>query len=118
MGRMPQLPKSIISVPKFDVFPMEDAEIWAAYTDSGSNQAHAQPSRTRAVALQISKLCEISSDLMTFFYNPIEHDKTNAKPMEVKKLSDIHGRLEEWKRTLPIEFEPREGGLPGVLVMQ
>jgi Fungal specific transcription factor domain len=118
LGRMPQLPTSIVTVPKFDVFPTEDAETWCAYTDSGPNQAHAQPSRTRAVALQITKLCEISNDLINYFYNPIDQEKTKTKQSELKKLSEIHGRLEEWKRTLPIELEPREGGLPSVLVMQ
>jgi hypothetical protein len=118
LGRLPQLPSSIITVPKFDVFPQEDAEIWAAYTDSGLNQAHAQPSRVRAVALQISALCEISNDLMNNFYNPIDIDKSKGKQSELKKLSDIHQRLETWRRNLPVELEPKEGGLPSMLVMQ
>ena len=49
LGRLPQLPNSIVTVPKFDVFPEEEAEIWSAYTDSGFSRAHEQPSRTRAV---------------------------------------------------------------------
>ncbi|OCL08695.1 hypothetical protein AOQ84DRAFT_250760, partial [Glonium stellatum] len=117
LGRLPQLPTSIIAVPKFEVFPDEDAGTWAAYTDSGYSQAHAQPSRTRAVARQISALCEISSDLMNFFYNPIDIDKAKGKQSELKKLSEIHQRLETWRRELPKEFEPKEGGLPSMLVM-
>jgi hypothetical protein len=117
LGRMPQLANNIITVPKFDVFPMEDAETWSAYTDSGISQAHSQPSRTRAVALQITKLCEISSDLMQFFYNPIDMDKAKGKQAELKKLSEIHMRLETWRRDLPKELEPKEGGLPHMLVM-
>ncbi|KAF2473962.1 pathway-specific nitrogen regulator [Lindgomyces ingoldianus] len=117
LGRLPQLPNSIITVRKFDVFPVEDAGIWSAYTDSGFSQAHAQPSRTRAVALQISRLCEISSDLMNFFYNPIDMDKAKGKQAELKKLSEIHQRLETWRRELPKELEPKEGGLPSILVM-
>ena len=105
-------------MPKFVVFPDEDAEIWTAYNDSGQNQAHAQPGRIRAVALQISALCEISNDLMTSFYNPIDIDKSKGKQSELKKLSDIHQRLESWRRSLPIELEPKEGGLPSMLVMQ
>jgi hypothetical protein len=115
---MPQLPPSIITVPKFDVFPGEESDIWAAYTDSGINQSHAQPSRTRAVALQISALCEISSDLMSYFYNPIDLDKSKGKQSELKKLSEIHQRLESWRRNLPQELGPKEGGLPSMLVMQ
>ena len=118
LGRLPQLPKSIITVPKFEVFPNEESEIWSAYTDSGFSQAHAQPSRTRAVARQISSLCEISADLMTSFYNPMDMDKAKGKQTELKKLSDIHQRLEQWRRDLPKELEPREGGLPSMLVMQ
>ncbi|CAO2654804.1 Nn.00g115370.m01.CDS01 [Neocucurbitaria sp. VM-36] len=117
LGRMPQLPNTIITVSKFEVFPVEDAETWSAVTDSGISQAHSQPSRTRAVALQISKLCEISSDLMNSFYNPIDMDKAKGKQTELKKLSEIHVRLETWRRELPKELEPKEGGLPHMLVM-
>jgi hypothetical protein len=118
LGRMPQLPTSLITLPKFDVFPAEDGSTWAAYTDSGFNQSHAQPARTRAVALQICYLCEISSDLMTCFYNPLDMNKPKGKGLELKKLSDLHQRLEHWKRTLPKELEPREGSLPHVIIMQ
>ena len=100
------------------MFPNEEAEIWAAYTDSGYVQSHAQPSRTRAVARQISKICEISSDLMISFYNPIDMDKPKGRQAELKKLSDVHQRLETWRRELPKELEPKEGGLPQMLVMQ
>ncbi|KAF2395695.1 hypothetical protein EJ06DRAFT_571259 [Trichodelitschia bisporula] len=117
LGRLPQLPASVITVPKFEVFPHEDADIWAAYTDHGVNEAYAQPSRTRAVALQISALCEISSDLMSYFYNPTDLDKSKGKQSELKKLSAIHQRLEAWRRNLPRELEPKEGGLPSMLVM-
>ncbi|KAF7442573.1 pathway-specific nitrogen regulator [Pyrenophora tritici-repentis] len=117
LGRMPQLPNTNLTVPKFEVFPVEDAETWSAATDSGLSQAHSQPSRTRAVALQISKLCEISSDLINSFYNPIDMDKVKGKQGELKKLSEIHMRLETWRRELPKELEPKEGGLPHMLVM-
>lgn len=117
LGRLPQLPTNIITVPKFEVFPNEDAETWCAYNDSGFSQANAQPARTRAVARQISKLCEISNDLMTSFYNPIDMDKSKGKQQELKKLSELHQRLEAWRRDLPKELEPREGGLPSMLVM-
>jgi hypothetical protein len=45
-------------------------------------------------------------------------DKAKGKQSELKKLSEIHQRLEMWKRELPKEFEPKEGGLPNLLVMQ
>lgn len=118
LGRLPQLPTSIITVPKVEVFLDEDAAQWAPYTDSGFTQAHAQPARTRAVALQITKLCEISNDLMKHFYNPTDMERTKGKAAELKKLSDIHTRLEGWRRDLPKELEPKEGGLSSVLVMQ
>ncbi|KAF7196608.1 Nitrogen assimilation transcription factor nit-4 [Pseudocercospora fuligena] len=117
LGRLPQLPSSLVTVSKYEVFPDEDSAQWSPYTDSGFTQAHAQPSRTRAVALQISKLCEISNDLMKHFYNPTDMDKTKGKAAELKKLSDIHTRLEGWRRDLPKELEPKEGGLSSVLIM-
>lgn len=118
LGRLPQLPTTLITVPKFEVFPDEDSSNWSPYTDSGFSSAHVQPARTRAVALQIASLCEISSDLMRFFYNPSDIDKTKGKQAELKKLSEIHTRLETWRRNLPKEFEPKEGCLSNVLIMQ
>lgn len=117
LGRQPQLALSSIAVPKFDVFPMEDANLWSPYMDTGLGQAHSQPSRTRAIALQISALCEISSDLLLYFYNPTHLEKPMGRQTELKKLSDLHTRLEAWRKALPKEMEPKEGQLPNVLVM-
>lgn len=118
LGRQPQLPSSTVTVPKIDVFPDEDAATWYPYTDAGSIETHSQPSRTRAVALQISHLCEISSDLLISFYHPTHLEKSAGKSAELKKLSELHQRLETWRKELPKEMEPREGALPNVLLMQ
>jgi hypothetical protein len=107
-----------ITVKKPEVFPSEDSEMWSPYTDSGVIHAHAQPARTRAVALQLSKLAEISSDLLTSFYNPTQIDKPLPKQTELKRLSHVHTRLEAWRQSLPTEMEPKEGQLPQVLLMQ
>ncbi|KAI9813691.1 MAG: hypothetical protein M1832_006119 [Thelocarpon impressellum] len=117
LGRQPQLPVSSLTVPKFDVFPVEDAALWSPYTDAGSTPAHSQPARTRAVALRISSLCEISNDLLIFFYHPTHRERPMSKSAELKKLSELHTRLEAWRRDLPKEMEPREGALPPVLLM-
>ena len=109
---------SNITVPKYDVFPDEDSDIWSPYTDNGIGQQNSQPSRTRAIALQISSLCEISSDLLIFFYNPQHLEKSVGRSQELKKLSDLQTRLEAWRRELPKELEPKEGQLPNVLLMQ
>ncbi|KAF7512164.1 hypothetical protein GJ744_002326 [Endocarpon pusillum] len=117
LGRQPQLLITSITTPKFDVFPEEESEPWSPYTDSGSVQTHKQPARTRAVALQISKLSELSSALLISFYHPTQLDKPASKQTELKKLSELHTRLEAWKRELPHEMEPRDGQLPQVLLM-
>lgn len=118
LGRLPQIPKSSFNVSKFDVFPDEDAESWSPYTDSGFDQSFKQPARTRAIALQMSKLSEISSDLLAFFYHPSHIGRSSGKTVELKKLSELHRRLEEWRKELPREFEPKDGQLPNVLLMQ
>lgn len=107
-----------MAVPKFEVFPNEESEVWAPYTDSGIVQKHAQPARTRAIALQISKLCEISNDLLAFFYHPSPAEQPLSRQAELKRLSDVHTRLEAWKSGLPAELEPKDGRLPPVLLMQ
>ncbi len=118
LGRLPQLPKNSYSVPKYDVFPDEDAELWSPFTDSGFDVSLRQPSRTRAIGLQLSELCEISSDLLLFFYHPNHIGRSNSKALELKKLSELHRRLEDWRRDLPVEFEPKEGQLPNVILTQ
>ncbi|KAL8790066.1 MAG: hypothetical protein Q9213_000768 [Squamulea squamosa] len=117
LGRQPQLPLSSVAVPKFDVLPMEDSETWSPYSDTGVGQAHSQAARTRAVALQISLLCEISGDLLNYFYHPTNLDKPLGKQAELKKLSELHTRLEAWRKNLPKELEPKEGQLASVLVL-
>ncbi|CAP71256.1 uncharacterized protein PODANS_6_3660 [Podospora anserina S mat+] len=117
LGRLPQLPKNSYNVPKYDVFPDEDAMMWSPYTDTGFDQSSKQPARTRATGLQLSKLCEISSDLLLFFYHPNHIGRSSGKYVELKKLSELHRRLEDWKAELPKEFEPKEGQLPNVILM-
>jgi hypothetical protein len=118
LGRLPQIPGNTYNVPKYDVFPDEDAESWSPYTDGGFDPSCKQPSRTRAVGLHLSKLCEISSDLLLFFYHPNHIGRSTGKNVEVKKLSELHRRLEDWKNELPKEFEPKDGQLPHVILMQ
>jgi hypothetical protein len=118
LGRLPQLPKNTYNVPKYDVFPHEDAEPWSPYTDSGFDRSFERPSRTRAVGLHLSKLCEISSDLLLFFYHPNHIARSTGKNFELKKLSELHRRLEDWKKELPTEFKPQDGQLPHVILMQ
>lgn len=117
LGRLPQLPKSSYSVPKYDVFPDEDAEPWCPYTDTGFDEPAKQPSRTRTIGLQLSKLCEISSDLLLFFYHPNHIARSIGKTVELKKLSELHRRLEDWRKELPKELEPKDGQLPNVILM-
>lgn len=105
-------------MPKIDVLPNEEAELWSPYTDTGVTRENTQASRTRTVALQLSKLCEISGDLIMYFYDPTPKEKPVSKQAELKRLSEIHTRLEAWKRDLPKELEPKEGQLPPALLMQ
>ena len=137
MGRMPQLPSSMVTVPKPDVFPSEDSDSWLPYTDSGVSTINPQPSRIRAVSLRISMLCEISNDVLLSFYdstpgsntsvvvefaattiNRIQQAGKNGVQAEFKKLGELFARLEDWKKKLPSELEAKEGSLPSVLLMQ
>ncbi|PFH61220.1 hypothetical protein XA68_17975 [Ophiocordyceps unilateralis] len=117
LGRLPQLPRSSSNVSKFDVFPDEDAATWSPITDKGHSLSYQQPWRTRAAALLLSSLSEISSDLLIFFYHPNHIGRSRGKTAELKMLGEIHQRLEEWHRQLPKEFEPREGQLPHVTLI-
>jgi hypothetical protein len=100
------------------VVPSEDADAWSPWTDSGLDRAKAQPSRVRAVSLLTSTLCEISNDILLIFYRLSNDDKKVGKQAEIKRLSELHTRLEAWRKRVPREMEPREGQLPHVLIMQ
>jgi len=124
MGRMPQLPSAMVTVPKPDVFPSEESDNWVPYTDDGIID-NAQPSRIRAISLQISHLCELSNDILLCFYNPTP---SSASPMaksltkssisaEFKKLGELFSCLEDWRKKLPPELEARGGSLPSALLM-
>jgi hypothetical protein len=117
LGRLPQLPQNSFNVATVDVFPDEDAAAWSPLTDEGFDTSSKQPSRTRAVALQLSKICEISNDLLVFFYHPNHIGRSSGKAVELKKLSELHQRLEEWRHQVPKELEPKEGQLPSVILM-
>jgi len=131
MGRMPQLPSSMASVQKYIIIPSEDATVWSPYTDVGKSMISAQPARTRAVALQIIELCEISSDVLLQFYNPNPKkpasgissggrttNTTGGLGMsDIRNLGVLWNRLEDWRKKLPRELEPQQGCLPPVLLM-
>ncbi|KAF8421165.1 fungal-specific transcription factor domain-containing protein [Tirmania nivea] len=131
MGRMPQLPSSMASAQKFIIIPSEDATVWSPYTDVGKSMISAQPARTRAVALQIIELCEISSDVLLQFYNPNPKkpvtnmssggrttNTTGGRGMSgIRNLGVLWNRLEDWRKKLPRELEPQQGCLPPVLLM-
>ena len=105
-------------MPKYIVYPNEDAENWAPYTDTGFSQINSQPSRTRALALQLSVLCEISSDVLICFYHPTYLEKPLGKKVDLRKLRELHTRLEAWRKDLPKEMEAKDGQLPPALIMQ
>ncbi|KKK14892.1 hypothetical protein P175DRAFT_0472874 [Aspergillus ochraceoroseus IBT 24754] len=117
LGRQPQFTTANSSVSKVDIFPNEESSLWSPYSDDGPNRELTQPSRTRAVSVQLSKLCEISGDLIVFFYDLTPKEKPTSKQAELKNLTGIHTRLEAWKKGLPKELEPKEGQLPQALVM-
>lgn len=118
LGRLPQLPKASCNVSKFEPYPEEDAATWSPLTDKGFDKTFEQPSRVRSAALQLASLSEISSDLLVFFYHPNHIGRSRGKSAELKKLSEIHQRLEQWRNALPSEFEPTDGQLPNVILMQ
>jgi hypothetical protein len=118
MGRLPQLLKTSCNVSKFDISREEDSAMWSPLSDKGFDTSLEQPSRVRSAALQLTSLCEISSDLMVFFYHPNHIGRSRGKSAELKKLSEVHQRLEQWRKVLPKEFEPTDGQLPNVILMQ
>lgn len=118
LGRLPQLPQASCNTSRFDMCPEEDSVTWSPLTDTGFDTSFERSSQTRAAALQLTSLCEISSDLLVFFYHPNHIGRSRSKSAELKQLSEIHRRLEQWRKALPPHFEPTDGQLPNVILMQ
>ncbi|KAG5938139.1 Nitrogen assimilation transcription factor nit-4 [Claviceps sorghi] len=117
LGRLPQLPKASCNTSRFGICLEEDTAMWSPLTDTGFDASFERPSQTRSAALQLASLCEISSDLLVFFYHPNHIGRSRGKSAELKKLSEIHRRLEHWRKALPQHFEPTDGQLPNVILM-
>ncbi|KAG6007909.1 Nitrogen assimilation transcription factor nit-4 [Claviceps maximensis] len=117
LGRLPQLPKTSCNISRFGICPEEDMAMWSPLTDTGFDASLERPSYIRSAALQLASLCEISSDLLVFFYHPNHIGRSRGKSAELKNLSEIHRRLEHWRKSLPQHFEPTDDQMPNVILM-
>ncbi|EEY15148.1 nitrogen assimilation transcription factor nirA [Verticillium alfalfae VaMs.102] len=85
----------------------------------GRSAGHCQTDPGRATALdtvpeQIIKHEDNSQEDEQGFEETFEDD---GKAVELKKLSELHRRLEDWRKELPRELEPKDGQLPNAILM-
>lgn len=112
VGRLSQLPKSAADVSRPNIASHIDDQPWRPYEDTnlaGSPNAE-QPARPNLFLEHLSRLNEISSDVVNAFYAPQERFTS-------RRLATTYAQYQEWYRNLPDCFRMENTTLPHVLTL-
>ncbi|QIW97462.1 hypothetical protein AMS68_002980 [Peltaster fructicola] len=111
LGRISQLPRSIVDVEKPQIIDHVEAQPWKAYEETISNNAAViQPSQPTTFSHVLSQLCEMASDVANTFYAPKESFTS-------RKLAATYTQFQEWYGGLPSAFWLDNTALPHVIVL-
>ncbi|RPB05323.1 hypothetical protein L873DRAFT_1758261 [Choiromyces venosus 120613-1] len=110
LGRIPQLPSTIVGVSKPSVFPPIESELWQPYTDHGVPHGTPQSGRVQGVAIYFAEVSEILGDVLTLLYSPKER-------VTLQILNATYSRLKDWKAQLPEDMAPKSSSLPSALLL-
>lgn len=111
LGRVPQLPSTIVGISKPNIFPPIESEPWQPYSDHGVSYGAPQPCRIQAVAIHLAEVSEMLGDVLTLLYAPKER-------VTLQILNTMYSRLKEWRAQLPEDMWPKPTSLPSVLLLQ
>jgi len=111
LGRVPQLPSTIVGISKPNVFPPIESELWQPYTDHGVSHGTPQSGRVQRVAIYFAEVSEILGDVLTLLYSPKQR-------VTLQILNATYSRLKEWKAQLPEDMAPKSTSLPSMLLLQ
>lgn len=112
VGRVSQLPRSAADIPRPAISARADEQIWKPYEDTNLSSAPSaeQPGRPALFLEYLSRLSEISSDVVNAFYAP--HEKFTSR-----RLGATYAQYREWHRDLPDCFRIQNTTLPHVLAL-
>jgi len=104
-GRIPQLPSSIVDIPKPSIIQELENDEWTA-PDGSSLRCHIMQ-----VATQYVELAEVLGDALRALHSP--RQQYNAA-----KLNEYHTRLRTWRERIPKFLRPQEDAVPAIFVLQ
>lgn len=112
VGRLSQLPRAAADISKPSIQDRTENQTWRLYEDTnlGANQSTEQPARPMLFTEQISKLSELSSDMVNTFYAPQERFTS-------RRLAAVYAQYQDWYQHLPDAFRLENSSLPYVLVL-
>lgn len=112
VGRVSQLPRSAADVSRPTGHGRSDDPIWKPYDDTGmaSLPSAEQPARPTMFLEYMSRLNEISSDVVNAFYAPRERFTS-------RRLATTYEQYQEWHRNLPECFQIQNTTLPHVFAL-
>jgi len=112
VGRLSQLPRCASDVARPAVVERNDQQPWRPYEDTNlaTSPSAEQPARPGLFLEYLSRLAEISSDVVNTFYAPSERFTSQG-------LASTYAKYQEWYRNLPDCFRLENTTLPHVLTL-
>jgi hypothetical protein len=104
-GRIPQLPSSVVGIPKPSIIEQLEAEPWVSPGQTS------RPCHIMEVATQYAELAEVLGHALRALHSP-------KQQFDASKLQDFHTRLRCWRERIPKYMDPQEDAVPAVFVLQ
>lgn len=114
-GRIPQLPCSVVGIPKPSIFQQLEAEPWdcgrgGAWPAAGPSGR--RPCHIMEIATKYAELAEVLGEALRALHSP-KHQFDTAKAQE------LHNRLRKWRSQLPRFMDPQgDDAVPAVFVLE
>lgn len=111
-GRLSQLPRSAADIGRPSANMRFETMTWRPYEDTNMSISPSaeQPSRSMLFEDQLSKLSEITSDMVNTFYAPRER-------FTGRQLAATYSKYQSWYQEMPDCFRLENTSLPHVLVL-
>ena len=111
-GRLSQLPRAAADIAKPNINDRSETLSWRPYEDTNLalSPSAEQPGRPMLFVDQLSRLSDISSDMINTFYAPQERFTS-------RRVAQTYQQYESWYRNLPIAFRLENCSLPHVLIL-
>lgn len=112
VGRLSQLPRCAADIQRPSINSRIDEQPWRPYEENGlsGSPSAEQPARPALFLEYLSRLSEISSEVVNAFYAPQERFTS-------RRLATTYAQYQDWYRSLPDCFRLENTTLPHVLTM-